>query len=130
MVIVIMDIKIGPLASTMSICIPAENLEEVIDKFSVRYTRGNKRFDPDKEQARKELILQTVCDTDLKINAIFDTFQMDLKDILQLQPEDIIPLTKGIHEDVSVMLDGLPWFSAKLGEVKKKKAIKLNKVIE
>lgn len=128
-IIVVINIKAGKMNATMSICMPADNMEEIIDKFSMKYSKSNRRIDPAKEQMRKEVLLRGVCDTDLPIKATFDQFKMDLKDILQLQPSDIIPLNKKITDDIQVTLDGLPWFTAKLGETKKKKAIKLNKII-
>lgn len=129
-IIVVLNIKLASFATSLSVCIPAECLEEVIDNFSIKHMRSNKRTDADREQIRKELLLQGVCDTDLKIKAIFDEFTIELKDILQLQPMDVIPLNKKVTDDISITLNGIPWFTAKLGETKQKKAIKLNHVIE
>ena len=126
-VIVIMNLKIGGLTASLSICIPAESLEDMIDSFSPKFGRSSKKQDPLKEQQKKQVILDSLSESDLQIDAIFDSFTMELKDILQLQPEDVIPLNKSIEGDIQVKLGQLPWFTAKLGETKQKKAIKLNK---
>ena len=48
---------------------------------------------------------------------------------MQLQPDDVIPLAKRVDSDVLVTVDKIPWFTAKLGQTKKKKAIRLNDIL-
>lgn len=129
-VIVIMSVRIGKLTSNLSICIPAENLEEFIDVFNIKFNRALKRQDPAKEQEKKRIVMQSLCESDLEIKAVFDEFTMELRDILQLQPEDVIPLNKNVNSDVLLTVDSIPWFTAKLGETKKNKAVRLNHLIE
>lgn len=128
-VIVAMNMKIRNLAGTMSICIPAVNLEEVIGNFSQKYTKQAKRPNITDEDAKRKLIMDSLVDSDLEVKAVLDNFEMDLKEILELQVDDVIPLAKNINSDVCVMVDDTPWFTAKLGEVKVKKAVKLNSLI-
>lgn len=129
-VIVMMSVRIGKLTSNLNICIPAANLEEFIDCFSMRYNRTVKRQDPGKEQEKRRIVMESICESDLEIKAVFDQFTMELQDILQLQPEDVIPLTKNVNSDILLTVDSIPWFTAKLGETKKKKAVRLNHLIE
>lgn len=129
-VIVMMNIKFGnKLEGTMSICIPAEFLEEVIDTFSLRFARSSKKQDPAKEEMKKRIILENVCESNMEIKAILNEFRLDLQDIMRLQPDDIIPLNKSIDSDVLITIDKIPWFTAKLGESKQKKAIKLQNIV-
>lgn len=129
-VIVIMDIKLdNKLEGTLSICIPAENLEEVIDTFSLRFAHNTKRQDPHEEENKKRIILENVCESEMEVKAVFDQFKLGLGDIMQLQPDDVIPLNKPIDSDVLITIDKVPWFTAKLGETKQKKAVKLNNLV-
>jgi len=129
-IIVVLNVKLGEhLENCISLCIPAEFLEGVIDAFNMRYTHSNKRKDPDKEEAKKRVILESVCASNMEIRAVFDEFKMSLKDIMQLQPDDVIPLNKSINSDITVTIDKVPWFTAKLGETRKKKAIKLQNIV-
>lgn len=128
-VIVMMSIKLGKLEGTISICIPAESLEEVIDSFSVKYMRTAKKQDPEKETAKKDIIMVELTESDLEIRAVLDNFQMRLRDIVQLQEMDVVMLNKNINDDITVLVDSEPWFTAKLGESGMKKSIKLNKSI-
>ena len=97
--------------------------------FSLRYARPAKHQDRDKEEQKKRIILENVCESDMEIRVIFDQFQLELQEIMQLQPDDVIPLAKRVDSDVLVTVDKIPWFTAKLGQTKKKKAIRLNDIL-
>ena len=129
-VLVVLNVKLDKrLEGTLSICIPADFLEEVIDTFSLRFVHTSKKQDPEQDGARRRLILESVCESEMGLRAVFDQFQMPLQEILQLRQDDIIPLNKPIDSDVLVLVDQIPWFTAKLGEVKQKKAVRLNNLL-
>lgn len=129
-VIVVLGIKLGnKVEGNLNICIPAEFLEQVMHTFSLRYARTSKRQDPSREEMKKRIILENVCESNLDIQVIFDQFQLELQEIMQLQPDDIIPLAKRVDSDVLVTIDQIPWFTAKLGQTKKRKAIRLQNIV-
>lgn len=128
-VITMMNIKMVGTTNTISICIPAELLEQTVDQFSRRFTKNKKQHDPEQEKMKKQLILENVCESELEMKAVFDEFRMPLREILGLQPMDVIPLHKPVNSDISIRIDDQPWFTAKLGETKKRKAIKLNGIL-
>ena len=59
-----------------------------------------------------------------------DICPMSLGEICQLQVNDVISLNRSIDEDVEVYVEGIPWYTARLGEAGSKKAIKLVAAIE
>lgn len=129
-IIVVLNIKLADeLSGTLSICLSAEFLEQVIDTFSLRFAHSTKRQDPKKEETKKRLILENVCESDMEIRAVFDELRLDLRDIMQLQLDDVIPLGKSINSDVLITIGKIPWFTAKLGETKQKKAVKLQYIL-
>lgn len=127
--IVILNVKLGQVEGNLNICMPAEFLESVMHTFSLRYARPAKHQDRDKEEQKKRIILENVCESDMELRVIFDQFQLELQDIMQLQPDDVIPLSKRVDSDVLVTVDKVPWYTAKLGQTKKKKAIRLNDIL-
>ena len=129
-VIVMLDVKIKDISGNMSICIPAEILEEIIATLGIKYTRTSKRQSSEDEMERRQMIFEELLDSDLEVKAILDQAELTLQDILQLQVSDIIPLNKSIYGDIQVAIDGIPWYNAKLGEVKSKKAVKLEDLID
>lgn len=129
-VLVVLSVKLGGgLEGNLNICIPGEFLEGVIETFSLRYARPTKKQDKDKEEAKKRIILENVCESEMAVRVIFDEFQLQLQDALQLQPNDVIPLAKRVDSDVLVTIEDIPWYTARLGETKKKKAIRLDQII-
>ena len=55
---------------------------------------------------------------------------MTVSEIANLQVNDVIALNKPIDGDIYVKLDGIPWYKARLGEVDRKKAVKLIDAID
>lgn len=129
-VITMLNIRIAGHTNTISICLPAELLEQTVDRFSRKFTKNKKQQPPEHEKMKKQLILENVCESEMELKVIFDEFSMPLQDILNLQPMDVIPLRKPVNSDLSVLVGDSVWFTAKLGQTKKRKAIKLNNIVE
>lgn len=128
--LVSMEIRIKDLTGTMTICIPALNLEQLMENFTSKYARFNKQRVDDQSQNRKTTIMNTLKQSDLEMTAILDQVEIDLNDILQLQVNDVIPLNKRVDSDITIAINNSPWFKAKLGETKLKKAIKISQLVE
>lgn len=128
--IVSMEIRIKDTTGTMTVCMPALNLEQLMEHFTSKYARFNKQRVDEQSHNRKAVIMNSLKSSDLEMTAILDQVEIDLNDILQLQVNDVIPLSKRVDSDITVMVDNTPWFKAKLGETKLKKAIKINQLVE
>lgn len=124
-VIVSIEIREEHFTGTANICMPAENLEEIINSFSVKYTHPTKQQDPGKDKMKQELLLDYIKQSDLEVTAFLDTCRMSLNEIMQLQVGDVISLNRRIDDDISVFVEGVPWFTARIGEAGTKKALKL-----
>lgn len=128
-VIVMLNVKIADVNGTLNICIPAENLEELIGNFNIKYSRTSKRKDIGDVAVRRKFLFNELLDTSLEVKAVLDESHLSLSDILQLQVDDVIPLNKNIQGDITVVVDGVPWYTGKMGETKTKKAVRLNELI-
>ncbi|MBR6695276.1 MAG: flagellar motor switch protein FliM [Oscillospiraceae bacterium] len=126
-ILIMLEVEIKNIKNTISVCIPALNLEAMMGKFADRYAM-RKRFDPAKEEERREEILRGIKETPLKIDAILAETQVDLYDILTLQVNDIIPLNVSIDKNVNVKIGDNIWFDGKLGTYNNKKAIKIDNI--
>lgn len=128
-ILVMLEVEIRNIKNTISICIPAINLEGIMTKFSDKYTvRTNKRFDPNKDADRREEILQGIRNTPLKIDAVLAETQVDLYDILTLQVNDVIPLNMSIDKNITIKIGDNVWFDGKLGVKNSKKAVKIDNI--
>ena len=127
-ILVMLELEIRKIKNTISICIPALNLESMMAKFSDRFAKNGKKFDINKDNERREEILNGIKNSKLKIDAILSETQVDLYDILTLQPGDIIPLNMSISDNVTVKIGEHIWFDGKLGEKNDHKAIKIDNI--
>lgn len=125
-ILVMLELEIRKMKNTISICIPALNLESMMAKFSDRFAKNGKKFDINKDNERREEILNGIKNSKLRIDAILSETQVDLYDILTLQPGDIIPLNMSISDNVTVKIGEHIWFDGKLGEKNDHKAIKID----
>lgn len=124
-VIITLELKDETYSGLINICMPAENLEAIISNFSLKYAHSVKQQDPEKEQNRRNSIFGYLKESDLEIEAVLDCCQMNLSEIAMLQQGDVIALNKKIDHNIDVTVEGIPWCTARLGEVNKKKALKL-----
>lgn len=122
------EIEIKDVKNTMSICIPAMNLESVMSKFSDKWARNTKKLDPNRENERRQSILDNIKDSGIRIDAVLCETDVDLYDILTLQVDDVIPLNMPIDENVTVKVGGRRWFDGKLGVYNNRKAIKIDNI--
>ena len=124
-VIVALDVQLPDFKGAITLCFPAEGLEGVVDSFKIWHSRSSKQQDANKNQEQQVSIMETIKQSDLEIGAVLDRFEMSLEDILQLQVQDVIALNKKIDDNIDIMVEGDPWYHAKLGKSKLKKSIKL-----
>lgn len=128
-IIVVLEVEIKEVKNTITICIPALNLEEIMSKFTDRYTsRASKRYDANKEAERREEIMNGIKNTRLKIDAVLAETQIDLYDILNLQVNDVIPLNIGIDKNVTIKIGNNVWFDGKLGIKNNRKAVRIDNI--
>ncbi len=131
-VIVLLELKVAENVSTISICLPAAALGEMMGEFVPKYMRsGTKsKIVEEREVHRKENIEHVLNSAEVNMQIIFDTIELELADILRLQPDDVIKLKKPLTGDVDIVIDNKPYFQGTLGLRKDQKAVRINKVYQ
>lgn len=129
--IVVIEITMNDLKGNLNICLPASSLEEIFKSFDSKYVKVNKRDDPKVVKRRREEILAELKDTPLTVAAVLGETQVTLKELLELQPGDIIPLNTEVADgSVTVNVEKLHWFTGTIGTKKKKYAVRIDKVLQ
>ena len=126
-VIITFEINDEYYKGTANMCMPTANLEDIISTFMVKYNHSVKQQDEEKEQQKRNRIMDYLKSSEIEMEAHLDDCLMSLGDLTQLQVNDVISLNKKIDEDITVNVEGIPWFRARLGEVDSHKALKLVK---
>lgn len=130
MIIVAMEVTINDSKSVVSFCMSALTLDQIMKKFSAKFSSGRKTSSTAKESERKENIMSTLGQSELKVTAVLDETQLELKDVLHLQVNDIIPLQKSIKANVLLKIGDTYWFDGKLGTINNKKAFKIDNILK
>lgn len=128
-VIVMLSIKMGDAEGAMNICIPGTllgNMFEIID-----HTKH--LADTDDSVARRnsrEELLDSIKESKVDVMAQLGVAKMNLDDVYNLHVGDVIDLNKPHDSDVSVHIEGQPWFVGKLGVYNKNVAVKIENRVE
>lgn len=123
-------VMLSELNSTFKILLPSLAFESLMEKFTPKFIRTTKRHDESKEEIQKNAILNSLKSAEVELKVVLDEIELDLHDILQLEVNDIIPLSKRYDSNVTLNVDDNPWFEAKLGETKQRKAVRIEHLIE
>ena len=59
--------------------------------------------------------MSTLSQSELTVTAVLDNTTLTLRDVLNLQVNDIIPLNKPITDNVQLKVGSTCWFDGKLG---------------
>ena len=129
--IVVVEITLNnDLKGNLNICLPASSLDEVFKVFDSKYVKVNRKIDPEQEKRRREQIMERLKDTPLTVSALLGKSEVTLRELLQLQEGDIIPLDTHTDGDPIILkVEKLPWFAGKIGVRKKSYAVKIGKVL-
>lgn len=125
-VIVLMSVKLKDMEGTISITMPGVGVEEMLERFTSKYARLSKTFlDENKEKISRSLIKHSLYESDLSMKATFAETSMGLQELLSLKVDDVLFLDKPTTDGVNIKIDGVPWFTGKLGNVKMNKAVRV-----
>ncbi|MCM1055005.1 MAG: flagellar motor switch protein FliM [Bacteroides sp.] len=129
MIIAALEVTVNDNKSIISVCIPALNLDELMQKFVTKNNKiARKNIDANREHERKENIMNTLNQSTLTITAVLSETQLQMSDVLHLQVNDIIPLDMSISGNVVLRIGDANWFDGKLGVYNNKKAVKIENV--
>lgn len=123
MIIIVFSIKGSAFEGNLHLCLPYLMLEPIKDKLSSTYLR-----EKDAENAFSSQIQKALYDTKVKITAELGKTSYTIKDIINLEVGDIIPLKKGPQDIVTINVEDVPKYSGTPGIVKGNRAIQLVKM--
>jgi len=129
MAIAVLEVHINDAKAVVSVCIPALELDSLMQKYATFSSKGARKSDAAREEERKESIINTLSQSLLNVTAVLGETNLDMIDVMNLQTGDIIPLGKGIDGNIELNIGGQTWFDGKLGIFNSKKAIKIENVL-
>jgi flagellar motor switch protein FliM len=122
------EIKMSGRAGTMSLCMPFNVIEPVMDKLLsqgwVAYQRRAQAED------RSETIAQSLSATEVGVVAFLAETSMTVGDLLNLQAGDILQTAKPVAAEMILQVEGRNKFAGRLGCHKDHVAVKVTRLAE
>ncbi len=124
-VLIVFEVKIGEFKGIINFCLPVITLEPILTKIGTHDMLSISKKD---HVSRTTDILQMIDNVLIRLDVYLGDFKINIESFLNLKPNEIYILQKSIGEPADVYCNGVKKFEAKLGKLKTKKAIKINKI--
>lgn len=126
-VVVGFELKMGGRAGTMSLCIPFNLIEPVIDKLvSQSWQDYGRRRSDSRVQGRIKRKLDRAT---VEASGVLAETSITLGDLVDMAPGDVLTTTKAATSPVVLAVQGRKKFLAHLGQFRGKRAIKVHRAI-
>ena len=127
-VVVGFEIKLSGRAGTMSLCIPFKVIEPVMEKLATQswlaYQRRSAPVD------KSEALGRNIGATKVDLTVFLAETTVTVRDLLGLQPGDIIQTTKAVDAEMILQVRGQNMFAGNIGRHKDNRAIKITRRAE
>lgn len=120
MVVIVFSVKGEQFSGNLHICIPYLMLEPIKDKLSTKYLRGKDQEHTWCEQL--EILLQ---DISLTLVAELGSSTLSVRDLLNLQTDDVLQLNTGPEDLVALSTADVPKFLGFPGIIKGNRAVEI-----
>ncbi len=120
MVVIVFSVKGQEFSGNLHICIPYLMLEPIKDKLSSKYLR-----EKDMEHNWSEQLEMLLQDTPVTLVAELGISTRSVRDLLDLQVDDVIQLNTGPEDLVTLTVDHIPKFFGFPGIIKGNRAVEI-----
>lgn len=127
-VVIGFEIKISGRAGTMSLCIPFNVIEPVMDKLVTQGWLSYQRRSTFEDKT--DIIARELGVTDVDVCAYLAETTITVAELLSLQPGDIIQTTKPIEHEAILQVEGKNKFAGKIGVHRDHLAIRITRRAE
>lgn len=127
-VVVGFELKMGNRAGTMSLCIPYNVIEPVIEELSAQSW-----FSAAKNQRSKQIedvISRGLTKASLTVTGLLAQTTITLRDLMEMTAGDLIVTEKPANQHVVVCVEGERKFLAQIGQYKGKRALRIVRPIQ
>jgi flagellar motor switch protein FliM len=124
-VVIGFEIKMGNRAGSMSLCIPFNVIEPVIHRLiSQDWTSYNRQAD---EEGYFRSLMENLKEARLNLRAHLAETTIKVKDLLNLEPGDIIKTKKEKNQDLILQIEGKSKFAGKIGQYRGNRAFRITR---
>jgi flagellar motor switch protein FliM len=125
MVVIVFAVKGSGFSGNLHLCIPYLMLEPIKDKLSAKYLSGKNQEHTWIEQL--EMLLQ---DTPVTIIAELGITTRSIKDLLDMQVDDVLQLNTGPEDLITLTVDHVPKYLGFPGIIKGNRAVEISTLLQ
>lgn len=126
-VVIGFELRMGARAGTMSLCIPFNVIEPIMNKLATQGWVAYRRRQAQEDQSAR--ILGQLNTAKLELRAFLAETTITVRELLDLKPGDIIQTEKAASDEVLVRIEGRNKFAGRVGKHKDGRAIKITRTI-
>ena len=126
-VIGVLNIKVHGSEGILTICIPGNLLSEILGVMEL----SRKVIDDDEVETLKirKWIMNSICQSSIEIQAKLASTTVNIKDVYDLSPGDVLDLNIPSDSSVEVLVEEQPWYQASLGVYKNNIALEIKEQV-
>ena len=125
-VVIGFEVKMGNRTGTMSLCVPYNTIEPIMGKLAAQNWFSYQKKDAGGHSLRN--LTANVANAPVELRAYLASTTITMRDLMALAPGDLITTDKAQTRDVVVQVEGRTKFTASLGQLRGKKAIRVTHV--
>ena len=119
-IVMVFHMQVGEARGTMSLCIPAVNIEPIFDKLSeLSYSQSQ----PDVSLDQTTSIINKVAAIKFAVSAELFPTSARMSDLIKLSPGDVLRLEHRVEEPVNISVGGIVKFRGDLATHEKRTAV-------
>ncbi len=127
-VLITVEVKVGDMVGMINICLPYLVIEPILDKLSTFFLFSTQAKVTSPEQV--QVIRQKIEWTKVEMVAFLGHTEIFVKDLLDLTPGDVIPLTQNVQEALPIYVGNFIKFKGLPGLHGEHLAVQLMEIVE
>jgi flagellar motor switch protein FliM len=126
----VLSVSLGPVKGTITCCLPCMGLLPLLEAAVVAQSGSTQSEDAEVAAAASEsrgALLSRLQDATAEVCGILGWTTMSMREVLDLQPGDVIRLDQPVGSPVVITVNGKKWFLGAPGTRKNKMALRINR---
>ncbi len=129
-VVLDLELEIKGLHGLLQLVLPSPTMDAFLNIFSSKALAVKKEDEDEELVLRKRNILDSIKDTPLTVTGVLGTTEIQVQELLELQPGDIFLLNDASKDQsVHIKVEDDVWFKGKIGVHKKNYAVKVTETL-
>jgi len=126
--LIALDMKIRDQTGRMHLCLPYVLLEPIVQRLLAKeWISSGQKGGPTSESTIN--LKRGLGETQLHLTAVLGRARVTARELLALRPGDLVRLDRGIHDDLTLEVEGREKYQGKAGILNKKKGVMISRVV-